>query len=615
MPAPARAATQPTRRSPPSSTSSAPPARTGRRCATRSPRPRCRSLAEAVALATRRIVGEWYDADPARTAASALTRSGPPPARRSSHCASTPRSPRVRPATLGSADGYVRPDDAVEIGGCLVDLASAAPSTPASIPGSRSLSLAFGTRPAAPNDRLVSRSCSKLPPGARSSAAAAPSPGRSAKWLDRHRRKPPSARARLHRRPVRPPSRRRMRADGWHERLPHDARPRLLRDWRARRRPPAYSPRRPVGASLLGRVLDGIGRPLDDGGEFTAAATSRCTPNRRRRWSASQSPRRMYTGVRAIDGFLTLGAGQRVGIFAGSGVGKSTLLGMLARGTQAGRHRHRPHRRARSRGARLHRTRPRPRRAQATVSSSRAPATTRPRCACAAANTATAIAEAFRAEGLDVLLLFDSLTRVAMAQREIGLAAGEPPTTKGYPPSVFSLLPHLMERTGPARHRLDHGHLHRARRRRRHGRADRRPRARHPRRPHRPQALARQRRPLPADRRPRQRLATHVARRRRGPPGRRAPHAPAAWPPTKTRKDLISIGAYVRGADADYRRRHGPDAVAPSLPAPGRERDHRRRTQTVERRSSASPASSEHPGGGVTMPLTPQRLKTTGEPP
>ena len=155
------------------------------------------------------------------------------------------------------------------------------------------------------------------------------------------------------------------------------------------------------------------------------------------------------SGVRAVDGFLTLGRGQRVGIFAGSGVGKSTLLGMLARGTAADvtvialiGERGREVRDFIEHDLGLDALK----RCVVVASTGDNPAAMR----LCAARTATAIAEAFRSDGLSVLLLFDSLTRVAMAQREIGLAAGEPPTTKGYPPSVFSLLPHLMERAGPA---------------------------------------------------------------------------------------------------------------------------------------------------------------------
>ncbi len=208
-------------------------------------------------------------------------------------------------------------------------------------------------------------------------------------------------------------------------------------------------PSAPVGRSLLGRVLDGLGRPMD-GGE--APRNVRWVPGHAEpphpldREPISEA---LPTGVRAIDGFLTLGRGQRVGIFAGSGVGKSTLLGMLARGTEADitvialiGERGREVRDFIEHDLGLEALK----RCVVVASTGDNPAAMR----LCAARTATAIAEAYRAEGLNVLLLFDSLTRVAMAQREIGLAAGEPPTTKGYPPSVFSMLPHLMERAGPA---------------------------------------------------------------------------------------------------------------------------------------------------------------------
>jgi FliI/YscN family ATPase len=202
-----------------------------------------------------------------------------------------------------------------------------------------------------------------------------------------------------------------------------------------------------VGDALLGRVIDGLGRPLDDKG---ALVTSECYPlhppplNPMARQPIA-SP--LGTGVRAIDSLLTVGRGQRVGLFGGSGVGKSTLLGMMARGTAAdvavialvgerGRE-------VRSfiehdLGAEGLR------RAVVVVSTSDNPPLVRLR----AAYAATAIAEYFRDQGQNVLLMMDSVTRFAMAQREVGLAAGEPPTTKGYPPSVFALLPGLLERAG-----------------------------------------------------------------------------------------------------------------------------------------------------------------------
>jgi flagellum-specific ATP synthase len=200
---------------------------------------------------------------------------------------------------------------------------------------------------------------------------------------------------------------------------------------------------------VIGRVVDGLGRPLEGeplaGARFVGIHREPPSPLDRKPIADS-----ITTGVRAIDGFLTLGRGQRVGIFAGSGVGKSTLLGMLARGTSAdvtvlaliG-----------ERGREVREFidhdlgRDALGRCVVVTSTGDNPAAMR----IAAAHAATAIAEGFRDEGRDVLLLFDSLTRVAMAQREIGLAAGEPPTTKGYPPSAFSLLPHLMERAGPGR--------------------------------------------------------------------------------------------------------------------------------------------------------------------
>ena len=208
-------------------------------------------------------------------------------------------------------------------------------------------------------------------------------------------------------------------------------------------------PSAPVGRSLLGRVLDGLGRPMDGGDDPSGVrwvSTHAEPPHPLEREPISEP---LPTGVRAIDGFLTLGKGQRVGIFAGSGVGKSKLLGMLARGTEADitvialiGERGREVRDFIEHDLGLDALK----RCVVVASTGDNPAAMR----ICAARTATAIAEAYRAEGNDVLLLFDSLTRVAMAQREIGLAAGEPPTTKGYPPSVFSMLPHLMERTGPA---------------------------------------------------------------------------------------------------------------------------------------------------------------------
>ena len=203
-----------------------------------------------------------------------------------------------------------------------------------------------------------------------------------------------------------------------------------------------------VGDDLLGHTLDGIGRPTD------------CNPNDlllTEEYSVEALPpdpmnRKIISeilplGVKAVDGMITIGKGQRIGIFAGSGVGKSTLLGMFARNTKAdinvialigerGREVREfierdlgPEGMARS---------------VVVVATSDKPALIRNK----AAKTATSIAEYFRDQGKDVLLMMDSLTRFSMAQREIGLASGEPPVTRGYPPSVYSEMPKLLERAG-----------------------------------------------------------------------------------------------------------------------------------------------------------------------
>ncbi len=202
-----------------------------------------------------------------------------------------------------------------------------------------------------------------------------------------------------------------------------------------------------VGEGVLGRILDGLGAPLDGGPawrveEWRGAHQQPPSPLERRRISAP-----LQVGVKAVDGLLTVGRGQRVGIFAGSGVGKSTLLGMLARGAvsdvnvlalvgERGREVRDFLEGELGRDALA--------RSVVVVATSEQPALVRVK----AAFLATAIAEFFRDRGRDVLLLMDSVTRFAMAQREVGLAAGEPPTTKGYPPSVFALLPRLLERAG-----------------------------------------------------------------------------------------------------------------------------------------------------------------------
>ena len=202
----------------------------------------------------------------------------------------------------------------------------------------------------------------------------------------------------------------------------------------------------PTPDRLLGRVIDGLARPQD--GAPAPPVGPQELPwfapiNPLERGSVTES---IDTGVRAINALLTVGVGQRVGLFAGSGVGKSVLLGMLARNTQAdivivglvGE-------RGREIGEFVERNLGATRERAIVIS---APADSPPVQRLRAAELATYLAEIFRARGARVLLLIDSLTRVAQAQREIGLAVGEPPTTKGYPPSVFSSLPRLVERAG-----------------------------------------------------------------------------------------------------------------------------------------------------------------------
>ncbi len=207
----------------------------------------------------------------------------------------------------------------------------------------------------------------------------------------------------------------------------------------------------PTGDAVLGRVLDGLGRPIDDGppldlagsgvGRRSIAATP---PNPMTR---APIERRLALGVRALDTCVPCGRGQRLGIFAGSGVGKSTLLGMIARNTAAdvnvialvG-----------ERGREVREFIERDlgpeglARSVIVAATSDQPALVRVK----SAETAMAIAESFRDDGRDVLLMMDSVTRFAMAQREIGLAIGEPPASRGYTPSVFAMLPKLLERAG-----------------------------------------------------------------------------------------------------------------------------------------------------------------------
>ena len=203
----------------------------------------------------------------------------------------------------------------------------------------------------------------------------------------------------------------------------------------------------PVGDELLGRVVNGFIEPIDDKGPFLAHNRRPLNaeppdPLKRRRISEP-----LYTGIRAIDCFTTCGKGQRMGIFSGSGVGKSTLLGMIARSSQAD---------VNVIGLIGERGRevldfiekdlgPEGLKRSVVIAvSSDKPPLVRVKAALAA----TTLAEYFRDQGKDVVLMIDSLTRIGMAQREVGLATGEPPTTKGYTPSVFSFFPKLLERAG-----------------------------------------------------------------------------------------------------------------------------------------------------------------------
>lgn len=202
-----------------------------------------------------------------------------------------------------------------------------------------------------------------------------------------------------------------------------------------------------VGSELLGRVLDGLGRPIDEYGTLKTNKVHSTKIKKINPLTRIKVRESLSMGVKAIDSFITIGKGQRVGIMAGSGVGKSTLLGMLARNSSAdmnvialigerGREVREfiegslgPEGLSKS---------------VVVVATSDQPSLVKIK----AAHVATSIAEYFRDSGRDVLFMLDSVTRIAMAQREVGLAIGEPPATKGYTPSVFALMPKLLERSG-----------------------------------------------------------------------------------------------------------------------------------------------------------------------
>jgi flagellum-specific ATP synthase len=205
----------------------------------------------------------------------------------------------------------------------------------------------------------------------------------------------------------------------------------------------------PAGPELLGRVVNALGQPIDGGPALHVATRVPVYAPPPLALSRRRIDKALATGVRALDGFATLGAGQRLGLFSGSGVGKSLLLGMITRNTAAdvvvvalvG-----------ERGREVRDFLERDlgpeglRKAVVVVATGDEPALLRAR----APFVATAIAESFRDEGKDVLLLMDSITRMANSLREIGISAGEPPATRGYPPSVFSTMPKLLERAGRA---------------------------------------------------------------------------------------------------------------------------------------------------------------------
>lgn len=202
-----------------------------------------------------------------------------------------------------------------------------------------------------------------------------------------------------------------------------------------------------VGNQLIGRVLDGLGRPIDTLGdirfsEYRSTQANAINPLKRKRITEPLS-----LGIKSVDGFATVGKGQRLGIFAGSGVGKSTTLGMMAKNTSADinvialigeRGREVKEFIEEILGAEGMK------RSVVIAATSEQPSLVKIK----AAFVATSIAEYFRDKGMDVLFMLDSITRIAMAQREVGLAIGEPPATRGYTPSVFAMMPKIMERAG-----------------------------------------------------------------------------------------------------------------------------------------------------------------------
>jgi flagellum-specific ATP synthase len=204
----------------------------------------------------------------------------------------------------------------------------------------------------------------------------------------------------------------------------------------------------PVGDELLGRVIDGNGRPLDNLGPITTQHLHSLASRPLNPLQREPIRHTMDVGIRAINALLTIGRGQRLGLFAGSGVGKSVLLGHDGALHRSRSYRGRTNRRARPRSTRIHRPRIWVMKASLAAVVVAAPADVSPLMRLQGAAYATAIAEHFRDEGRHVLLIMDSLTRYAMAQREIALAIGEPPVTRGYPPSVFARLPQLVERAG-----------------------------------------------------------------------------------------------------------------------------------------------------------------------